>query len=71
MFILCATRKDRRTSRGYVIKMISFMIMQSIILLIIFLHFIDGLDMRYGHEFTRKIFAYDPTEHEYRFVLSA
>lgn len=71
LIILCVTRKDRRTSRGYVIKMIGFMALQSIILLMIFLHFLDGLDMRFGHEFTRKIFAYDPVEHEYKFVLNA
>lgn len=71
IIILCVTRKDRRTSRSYVIKMIGFMILQSVLLLLIFMHFIDGLDMRYGHEFSRKIFAYDPTAHEYKFVLNA
>lgn len=47
------------------------MIFQSLILILIFLHFIEGLDMRYGNEFARKVFAYDPVEREYKFVLNA
>lgn len=71
MIILCATRKDRRTSRAYVIKMLVFMAFESMIMVVLFLHFLDGLDMRYGHEFTRKIFGYDPVAKEYKFVLNA
>lgn len=70
LIILYATRKEKRNSRSYVCKMILFMIFQGILMILVFIHFVDGIEMRYGDEFNRKIYAYDRNRDEYSYVLN-
>ena len=37
---------------------------------LLFLHFVDGIDMRYSGQFEQKLYAYDPKEDKYNFVLN-
>lgn len=39
-------------------------------MIVIFVHFVNGLHMRYKDDFNRKIFAYDPVKNEYKYVLN-
>ena len=46
------------------------MILQGILMIWIFVHFVNGLHMRYKDDFNRKIFAYDPVKNEYKYVMN-
>lgn len=36
----------------------------------VFIHFCDGIEMRYADEFNRKLYAYDTHTGEYSYVLN-
>jgi len=64
------TKNLSRHSGWYVLKMVLFVIYETILFVLLIVHYIQGINIRYGIEFGRKILVFDKNKNDYVYIYN-